>query len=246
MVLYLTSDIGGYYEKDNQRIPITLNNSNNFIENLKEKWPETANMLIICSDPDDFELNDIMKNVFFASFNHSGLFIDKIDVCDNRNYKMIQKIYKYDVILLLGGHVPTQNVFLNNIKLEKYIKNFEGIIIGISAGSMNCAKEVYAAPELDGESLDDDYERILDGLGLTEINVLPHYQYVKNLFLDGKRLYEEIIYPDSVNKEFYALNDGSFVLIENNYTKMFGEIYLIKNCNVEKINEKEQIKIFKK
>ena len=57
MVLYLTSDIGGYYEKDNQRIPITLNNSNNFIENLKEKWPETANMLIICSDPDDFELN---------------------------------------------------------------------------------------------------------------------------------------------------------------------------------------------
>ena len=28
MVLYLTSDIGGYYEKDNERISITLNNSN--------------------------------------------------------------------------------------------------------------------------------------------------------------------------------------------------------------------------
>ena len=52
---------------------------------------------------------------------------------------------------------------------------------------------------------------------------------------DGTRI-EDITYPDSYGREFYALKDGSYVLIENGTTTLFGEAYLIKD------GKKKQIK----
>ena len=67
----------------------------------------------------------------------------------------------YDVIFLGGGHVPTQNAFFHRIGLREKIRNFDGIVIGISAGSMNSADVVYAQPELPGEAADESYQRFL-------------------------------------------------------------------------------------
>ena len=47
-----------------------------------------------------------------------------------------EKLLNYDVILLAGGHVPTQNCYFKEIDLKEKIKDFQGIVIGISAGSM--------------------------------------------------------------------------------------------------------------
>lgn len=33
------------------------------------------------------------------------------DICDARNEEMAQNISEYDVIILAGGHVPTQNKY---------------------------------------------------------------------------------------------------------------------------------------
>lgn len=38
--------------------------------------------------------------------------------------------------------------------------------------------------------------------------------------LDGKRLFEDITYSDSYGREFYALEDGSYFLIENKTTTL--------------------------
>jgi len=48
-------------------------------------------------------------------------------------------LYDYDVVILAGGHAPTQNAFFHKIKLKELLKIFDGIVIGISAGTMNCA-----------------------------------------------------------------------------------------------------------
>lgn len=97
--------------------------------------------------------------------------------------------------------------------------------MGISAGSMNCATTVYAQPEEEGESLIPSKKRFLKGLDLTPIMVLPHYNVVKDFMLDGKRLYEDITYPDSFGREFYAITDGSFILVRPDKTQLRGEIY---------------------
>lgn len=186
------------------------------------------------------EINDSILNIFTAAFPMSGLSIKQVSICDKRNIHLANDLADYDVLILAGGHVPTQNIFFEEIQLKDYLHCFDGILIGISAGSMNSAEIVYAQPELEGESVDKDYKRFLPGLGITSLMILPHYQNSKDDILDGKRLYEDITYPDSHGREFYALVDGSYLLIEDDTTTLFGEAYLIKDGSIKKICKKDQ------
>ena len=104
--------------------------------------------------------------------------------------------------------------------------------MGISAGSMNCADEVYVQPEEEGES-DPDFQRFTAGLGLTGVNVLPHYQKVKDGILDGLRLFEDITYADSWGHTFFAIPDGSYFCQDDEQLLLFGESYLIRDGALE-------------
>lgn len=131
--------------------------------------------------------------------------------------------------------MPTQNTFFHKIGLIPAMKEFDGIVMGISAGTMNCAETVYAQPEIPGESVSKVYKRFLEGLGLTRYNVLPHYQAVKDDMLDGKRLMEDITYPDSMGRKFYALPDGSYILQRGGDVTVHGEAYLVAEGKIERI-----------
>lgn len=170
----------------------------------------------------------------------SGLPVEAVETCDSRTENLVQNIKEYDVVILAGGHVPTQNAFFKKIDLKEKLKGFDGILIGISAGTMNCAEVVYAQPELEGESDDKEYQRFIPGLGLTKLMILPHYQAIKDEILDGKHIMEEITYPDSMGKEIYALPDGSFISIENGTTTIHGEAYRIWDGRIEQICEQNK------
>ena len=94
---------------------------------------------------------------------------------------------------------------------------------------MNCADIVYAGPELDGEAIDPSYKRWITGLGLTDINIFPHFQSLKDDYLDGLRLIEDITFADSIGHEIIALNDGSYILIADGKSTIYGEAYMIKD-----------------
>lgn len=98
---------------------------------------------------------------------------------------------------------------------------------------MNCASNVYASPELEGEAVDMSYIRWISGLELTETNIFPHYQLLKDDYLDGLRIMEDITYVDSYTHEILAMNDGSYITIENGTEIVHGEAYLIKDGNLE-------------
>ncbi len=240
MVVYLTSHIGGSYKKNGLRAATQLSTENGLLDSLQKHWKDNSNVLIISADADDIEINDSIMNIFATSFPMSGLSISQMHICDNRNEKLVDEITHYDVLILAGGHVPTQNKFFERIRLKECIKEFDGILIGISAGTMNSAEVVYAQPELEGESIDKEYKRFLSGLGITELMILPHYQDIKDDILDGKRLFEDITYPDSFGREFYALEDGSYFIIENQTTTLFGAAYLIKDGDIKQICEKDK------
>ncbi len=240
MLVYLTSHIGGSYKKDGKRIPTFLNTQNGFTDCLKAHWSAQAKVLIISSDPNAVERNDGIRALFETAFSMSGLSVCKLVICDRRNVDILESLTVYDVIILAGGHVPTQNAFFMSTRLKEKLEGFDGILIGISAGTMNCAETVYAQPELEGESTDPNYQRFLPGLGITNLMILPHYQEIKNDILDGKRVMEDITYPDSYGRVFYALADGSYILIENGQAILFGEAYLIQDGYVQQICAENQ------
>lgn len=236
MIYFLTSSptgsLDGLYQVDG------LDEKNSFRENLKKHWREHAKCLMIAATPDAYEQNDEMTDFFFHAVENSGLSVEKMDLIDDRYVDITEEeLHKYDVIFLGGGHVPTQNDFFRRLGLRDKIQGFDGIVIGISAGSMNSADVVYAQPELDGEDADPDYQRFITGLGLTRTQILPHYQMVKDYVLDGRRLYEEITCGDSYGNAFLILPDGSYLMSENGKEKVWGEAYCYSNGSFFQINE---------
>lgn len=110
---------------------------------------------------------------------------------------------------------------------------------------MNCATNIYCPPELEGESIDPNFNKYFPGLGLTNINILPHFNDYQDLILDNKKYIEDIIIPDSYKTDIYAIDDGSYFIINNNKTILYGEAYLIKNGKIEMINKDNEIKKIK-
>lgn len=244
MKLYLTSSPTGSYRGGEPEDFKGFNPANGMVERLKEDWPACARCLVIAADPDAFMGNDEMRFYFEKVIRETGLPISGLELCDGRNgEETAGRIQEYDMIILGGGHVPTQNAFFHRIGLAERMKGFQGIVMGISAGSMNCAETVYAQPELPGESVSSTYQRYLKGLALTRCNVLPHYQAVKDDILDGKRLMEDITYPDSMGHTFYAIPDGSYILQRNGTPVVCGEAYLIAEGAIRRIMENEDKRI---
>ena len=214
---------------------------NGFIDRLKASLPPKPRALFICADPNNHGETDAFARDIGAAIIEAGIAISHSAVLDGRNESEAQMlIWKSDLIVLSGGHVPTQNLYFQKIGLAKLLKNFQGTILGISAGSMNCARRAYAQPEEPGESRPD-FRRFYPGLGLSEINILPHYQQVKDRLLDGKRLFEDVTYIDSIGESFLSLVDGSYVLEKNGETTLYGEAYAITDGKFFQISHEDDI-----
>ncbi len=240
MIVFLTSSPTG--PLDGARKVDGFDKKNDFFVNLKKYWRNDARCLMISAFPHDAAANDEMCQFFQGTVCKEGLSCTAFDLWDDRTMDFSESALKsYDVIWLGGGHVPTENAFFQRIGLREKIAGFDGIVIGISAGTMNSADTVYAQPELEGEAVDPKYVRFLKGLGLTRTNILPHYQMVKDWYLDERRLFEDITYDDSVGKVFLVLPDGSYLLIKDGEEFVYGEAYVIADRQIRKICEDNQI-----
>lgn len=230
MTLFLTSSP---FVKNADR-PI-LSDDNGFIDRIREALPPFPRCLFVCSDPERHDLTCRFGAELFMAFAQEGIFFESYQLLDGETAEQAEELVETsDFIVLAGGHVPTQNAFFRQIHLRELLEGFEGVVMGISAGSMNCAEFVYAQPEEEGES-SPDFPRWLPGLSLTGVNVLPHYQEVKDSILDGKRLFEDITYADSFENEFFALPDGSYFYQDEDMLLLCGEGYRITDGILEKL-----------
>ena len=220
-----------------------LNPENSFVDNLFSCLPKHPRCLFICSAPDDPGFTDRVSEEMAAAFEEAGMTFATLAKLDRRNQEAAQMlIWQSDFIILSGGHVPTQNAFFQEIDLKKLLKNYQGVVLGISAGTMNAAERVYVQPEEQGESVPE-FQRFLPGLGITTVNVLPHYQQVKDYYLDGKRLFEDITFADSFGECFYVFVDGTYLLIEDGCTTLYGEALLLRDGCMTQISESGDIVI---
>lgn len=210
-----------------------LDERNGFVEQLKRVWPAAARCLMIAAAPDDRGLNDEMTAHYREASVRSGLPVACFDLWDARHPGLSgEQFQAYDVIFLAGGHLPTEWAWFQSIGLKHLLRDFGGIVIGTSAGSMNAAELVYAWPELPGETEDPDYALFFKGLGLAKTQILPHYQKVKDQQVDGKRYVQEIACSHSYGSGFLALPDGSYVLARNGVETVYGEAHLVSDGQI--------------
>lgn len=210
-----------------------LSNDNEFIDRIRAVLPEHPNVVFICSNPDDHAGTCQFAAITTAAFAEVGIAFSGYQVLDGTNaHRAYGMISHSDFIVLSGGHVPTQNAFFRKIRLRHLLHKYQGTVMGISAGSMNLADMVYIQPEEPGES-SPDFKRFGSGLGLTAINILPHYQKVKDTYLDGLRLYEDITFADSMGHEFFVLPDNSYFYQDEDGLLLCGKGYRLKDGILE-------------
>lgn len=205
-----------------------LNPAGGFVEELQRALPEPCRALFIASDPDQPRLTYGFAYDMADSFEEIGILFTEVEVLERETQDRCgELIAGAGVIFLAGGHVPTQNRFFQELGLREKLKDWDGVIVGVSAGSMNAAGVVYAQPEEPGEAVDPNYQKFLPGLGLTERSIIPHYNQDRDWTLDGLRLYEDITYKDSMGRKFYVLVDGSYILGRDGAEELRGEAYLL-------------------
>ncbi len=210
-----------------------LSNNNDFIDRIRAVLPPNPRAVFVCSDPDDHEGTCQFAAATTAAFVEAGIAFSSYQVLDGTNAGRAYGIVNHsDFLVFSGGHVPTQNAFFRKIRLRHLLNHYNGVVMGISAGSMNMADSVYVQPEEEGESVPE-FRRFAPGLGITGVSILPHYQKVKDNMLDGLRLYEDITYADSMGHEFFALPDNSYFYQDDEGLLLCGEGYRIKNGIME-------------
>lgn len=225
MRYYLLSSLVDYTKME-------LHNEYCWIEDLLEHLSFPCHALLVASSPDDIDKTRHYAQEIVDVMEKHGLSLSGFDILDRNSACCTKELVdKADLIIAMGGHVPTQNSFFQEIDLKKHLQEFRGIWIGSSAGSMNSATLVYAQPELEGEVIDPTYQRFVPGLGLTEKMILPHYSSWKNDVIDGFRLLEDITYPDSQGHTFYLMEDGSYVLgdMEEKIEEVVGEYSVLRD-----------------
>ncbi|MBR1510712.1 MAG: Type 1 glutamine amidotransferase-like domain-containing protein [Bacteroidales bacterium] len=198
-------------------------------------------VLLVSAAPDDLGFTESVLKGMSECIWKSGIETAEIVMLDRRNaFDTAALVRRAQWIILCGGHVPTQNKFLHEIGLKELLQGFEGVIMGCSAGSMNCADNVYSHPELPGEAKDPGYRRWLKGLGLTDIQIIPHFGQVRYAVVDGLRLFEDIAFPDSIGHTFYTFPDGCYIKIKDGKPTLYGDAFAISRGGMRHISEENK------
>ena len=95
---------------------LTLNPANRFAEELRRCFPKPCRALYICSDPNGWAKTDYYADTIRASFEEAGFSFAQLLTLDGRNADESAELLRGSNLLILsGGHVPTQNRFFQKI-----------------------------------------------------------------------------------------------------------------------------------
>ena len=114
MKLFMTSSPMGAYRSTEAPTFKGLDPSNGLVDELISYWRENSHCLLISAFPDEYTVNDRMRADIERIFRETGLSIEYMDICDRRNgVEIISQLSQYDMVILGGGHVPTEKAFFD-------------------------------------------------------------------------------------------------------------------------------------
>ena len=188
---------------------------------LKKEFKDSLTITFIASSFSKYDENDNYYQNMLNFFKNIGIIIIKSYLIDNRISKeqAISCINSSTAIFIMGGnpHEEMQSIIEYNLVME--LKNFKGIIMGVSAGSINMNKNICYI---------DDNDKILeyDGIGLTDYNIAPHLDFNNIEYL------KEIFRVSKLRRTIGLPND-SFIMIDNDKEKIVGDYYYFDNETFE-------------
>ncbi len=239
MKIFLNSQGFISIRKKGEKVGTVIDEKNHFLQNLKDSIKKYDLFVLVCNNPDEYERND--RSAFFIAqaFNRQLAKFKEVVVLDGRNEdKSKEYLSNADFVFLCGGKIECQNEFLKKIEFKKNI-NQNAVVVGVSAGAMNLCEFAYNYPE-DITELNN--KKWISGLGYSDKVIIPHFKRWKGNMYHPRHynLLKKWFLPDSYEKEFLCLPNGSYVMIDERKETLYGKSYLIKNGAMQKICENEK------
>lgn len=181
-------------------------------DNFKNELKETKSIVYIPGGPEKVEKS---KNkyvpLFTEHFNNVGIkFDENILITPDIDSIEAQKLVKNaDFVMLMGGDPFKQKEMCESLGLLSVLKEYDGVMLGFSAGAMLMSKYIIITP------CSEEYPdfHIEEGLNLDNLSIYPHNNTVDEIYPD------ELVSGD----EIYKKTD----LIE--VAQQYGDYYLIQD-----------------
>lgn len=126
-----------------------------------------------------------------------------------------EKLLQYDLIEIIGGNPLYLLNSIGNSKAEKILETVakEKFLVGISAGSLVLQRNIDLIAGYSPEMNEEVGLKDFTGLGLVNIEILPHYHRFLNIFERFEERARE--YEIKNNCSVIRIDDGQGVLAEN-------------------------------
>jgi len=169
------------------------------------------------------EKTDKYFYLFLNMFEDAGIHFEEAYVIDGRmNADVAQKaVVEADVVWLSGGDTLTQFGYFQKYGLDKVLRGHDGVIIGMSAGSINMAKTAICTLSCGHYK-----QEIYNGLGCVDVSVEPHFV--------RENVSEELL---ALSEEYtiYGLCDGGLVICVGDTVEFYGDVYRLSHGTVERV-----------
>jgi len=169
------------------------------------------------------EKTDKYFHFFLDMFEKAGIRFEEAYVVDGRMSadEAGKAVAEADVVWLSGGDTPTQFGYFQKYGLIKTLNEHDGVIIGMSAGSINMAKTAICTLSCGHYK-----QEIYNGLGCVDLSVEPHFVR-ENVSDELLALSEEYM--------IYGLCDDGLIVCSGESAEFYGEVYQISHGIVERI-----------
>ncbi|QQP10266.1 Type 1 glutamine amidotransferase-like domain-containing protein [Lysinibacillus agricola] len=195
---------------------------------LQKDISNRKSLVMISSNPSFYEEVSATERSWF---DYANILFDEYHLI---NY-LVQKedaqllIQNASVIFLLGGNTVKQNEFLIEYELSDAIKKSRAVVMGASAGAINMSAKWLCSKNF-GYNVEE--SSVYDGIGLDDFSVLSHFDLENNMTMvqnELSALSEEI--------NIYASNKDCAVRVKGDKIDIFGNVYLISNSIMQKLEE---------
>ena len=190
----------------------------NIAERLREEIKYRKSIVFVSAWPDDHKKNDSDAAGMHDMFKEIDLPFTQFHVIDNRMEFTHSNdlICEASCIFLMGGHPGLQIKFLQKTGLDNVICKNYSVLLGVSAGAINMAKN-----SLDTKESNIPYK----GLGLVNITVKPHFD-IKNQHILSNLL------SISMEMNICAMEDNSAIFILGDKISNIGKIHWISQGKI--------------
>ena len=190
---------------------------NHTFENKLGEWlahdiTKTGSLVFIAGEVDNHYRTEVAGQWFTKELESIGKSFEKVYAISKKTpaYLARKWVKSADMIVMLGGNPIEQKAMCRKIKIWRMLRNYDGIMLGMSTGAMNISEYVMVLP------ISHEYPdfNIVPGLNRDGISIYPH----KNTTEDE---YPEMIALDY--GETYWRNDiiaasddaGPFLLLQD-------------------------------